>query len=621
MLNQHLELVCGDPEGICSNKINGGEIHVKNPVSFTRFVFPFAYKKNNSVKVPASDLYYKKCEYSGLDDEIFQQRLKYFTKETRKCMYERAAWFQIPKDKWEQTPWGREEGVIFQNTFTGCKFKIRMSTPLLVLFEWEGNTDSDSKDEKENFHDILQTGFLICEVWFPDGRYLVDEKSGGRDEKTEKASSKGKTKKGACKGKKIIFDDLLYLNELFRCFDYPNYEEHWKKYKTAMANVPTDYPKGPTIQELLKPSEDKKDENKKDKDEAKTRIRAYFDRWCNLLTIPVKDGDGYYQIVSEDSCEQALASLVKADSKDTTEDDPLLIYGDYRAFVWSAAVLKEGGKSVARPFRTSQQDPAEFGHWIKFLNVDPPSDSSPISTGYSSQFEKEWARKRTYYRWVHFGTWYGFNYHAGVAVMSDKEDGKKSIYLTYFRYLYFDIILLLFYLRVTLFRFSNALTQIAQKEKGWRQKFVYLRRAFNKFTILYQFPLLSNQQQAIEMYDLARKHFDIDDFYAETKSEIDDTHEYLETVRANQLSEVGNKLANIGNAIAIFGIPLAVAGVIASLFSMDVEHLHVWEYLNTGFGFRPNWEFWTLFFIVIFGAGISWLFIKWWLKRQNIIDN
>jgi len=599
MIDKHLELVCGDPEKIFKyekKEEEGKKIAVKNSVSFTRFIFPFAYKKEKAKENIASDLYYEEYQHSSkLDKKIFLQRLKYFTLESRECMFQRAGWFQIPKEKWEQTPWGSKEGVVFQNTLNGCKFKIRMSPPILVLFEWEDNSSTESEKRKNNFHKILKTGFLICEIWFPDGSYLE------KDDKND-------DKKNGCKNNKIILDDLLYFNDLFRCFDYPLYTSHWDQYKQAMANIPTDYhQKELTVEKLLEPPKDKEAEDEKDKDEAEKRIRAYFDRWCKLLTIPIKEDKQYYQIVTSEQYKEALNYLLNP-KPDKQIKNPLLIYEDYRTFVWSAAVLKEGGRSIAKAFRTSQQDPIEFGHWIKFLNVDPPDSSGPSASASVSEFEKKWAKDRTYYRWVHFSTWYGFNYHAGVAIMAEKIGEQKSPYLSYFRHIYFDMILLLFYMRVTLFRFSNALTQIAQKASGWRKQFVYLRRAFNKFTILYQFPLFSNQQQAIEMYEIARKHFDIKEFYEETKREIDDTHEYLETKKANELSE-------LGNTIAQWGIPLAVAGVVASLFGMDLKHLHVWEYLTTGLGFRADPEFWILFAIVFLISIASWIVIRLWLKK------
>ena len=156
-----------------------------------------------------------------------------------------------------------------------------------------------------------------------------------------------------------------------------------------------------------------------------------------------------------------------------------------------------------------------------------------------SDFEREWVDKRTYKRWEHTGSWYGYSYHSG-ACLSKPDD--NMIFHPWSSY-YFDTSLLLFYIRLSLFRFSHQLTEIFKSEHHddkWRESLQKLRKDFSKFTVLYQFPLLSNQQQSLEMYELNRKCFDIEDFFKEIQSEIDNTHNFMESIH-------GNKLANSAN--------------------------------------------------------------------------
>lgn len=89
-----------------------------------------------------------------------------------------------------------------------------------------------------------------------------------------------------------------------------------------------------------------------------------------------------------------------------------------------------------------------------------------------------------------------------------------------------------------------------------------MREEFSHFAILYQFPSLSNQQQAIEMYSLARKRLDVDDLYREVQEEIASTHDSLEQAESN-------KLGKAANLIAQWGIPIALASVVASVFGMN----------------------------------------------------
>ncbi|MCI5163858.1 MAG: hypothetical protein D3917_17960, partial [Candidatus Electrothrix sp. AX5] len=77
---------------------------------------------------------------------------------------------------------------------------------------------------------------------------------------------------------------------------------------------------------------------------------------------------------------------------------------------------------------------------------------------------------------------------------------------------------------------------------------------------LYQFPLISNQQQGVEMYKIARESMDIDDLFKEVQEEISSTHEFLE-MRANR------RLGRIANIIAV----LAAVAAFGSLLSEDLR--------------------------------------------------
>ena len=118
------------------------------------------------------------------------------------------------------------------------------------------------------------------------------------------------------------------------------------------------------------------------------------------------------------------------------------------------------------------------------------------------KFERRWAKERTYHRWEELGTWYGFNYHSGVMIGPPFNTPHDTPIWRHFRQMYFDTALLLLYIRVTLFRFSRQLTKITSEyditESKSHKVFQCLRADFTTFTIRYQFPLLSNQQQAIE---------------------------------------------------------------------------------------------------------------------------
>ncbi|MGH8613413.1 MAG: hypothetical protein ACREYF_15710 [Gammaproteobacteria bacterium] len=62
-------------------------------------------------------------------------------------------------------------------------------------------------------------------------------------------------------------------------------------------------------------------------------------------------------------------------------------------------------------------------------------------------FEREWAKERTYRRWEEWGSYYGFNYHSG-AMLGPPETNPP--FWRHFAEVYFDQVLLLLYLRVSL---------------------------------------------------------------------------------------------------------------------------------------------------------------------------
>jgi hypothetical protein len=139
----------------------------------------------------------------------------------------------------------------------------------------------------------------------------------------------------------------------------------------------------------------------------------------------------------------------------------------------------------------------------------------------------------------------------------------------HFREMYFDQVLLILYIRMVLFRFSTQLSLISAHARDshhfswsdWGEDFERLRQDFALFTNLYQFPLLSNQQQGIEMYALARKCMDVDDLFREVKEEIQGTTDYLMQKRAQEQADVSNRLAQTSSRLSwlgFIGLPVAL---------------------------------------------------------------
>jgi len=480
-----------------------------SPATFTRFVLPFAYKiDDTNIGEETPDLFYT---VNPMENLSFTKRRKYLTRETSGMLYNTAYWLDMCPG-WEETPWGKGEVIA---TLRSQKFLIGMLPPRIVLFEAKAEFDSEQKKRGPLLQtpSVLQTGFLLLDLYFPQQEKIP------------------------------LLDDLLHLNESFRYFGMP-YDSHAEHFKINFGEIPIHY----------------------SKNEIKTRIRdlnnleAYFERWANLLETPIKQNGKVYRLFPEEWAENARNLSYNKGAANYNAN--WQIYDDNRTYVWTAAFLEQGGHTLQATFELewaaakARLEAKRFGHWHRLLNVDNPDFTSEKNTHrFMSRFESDWADQRTYKRWEDDGSWYGFSYHSGALI------ARKNQYPPFSSY-YFDTSMLLFYIRLTLFRFSAELTSAIGQEHDQNYRFRKLRKTFSEFTVRYQFPLLSNQQQHLEMYELNRKYFDIDDFFKEIKQEIDNTHDFFESVEANQLSKTANQLAT-------WGIPMAAAGLVTGIFGIS----------------------------------------------------
>ena len=471
----------------------GGDLNLKigkpnasenDPVAtYSRFVLAFAFQLQSVTNVSRpGTLYYKVNEKKDLS---YIKRRKYFTRETADTLYERGQWLTLCDD-WGQTTWGKAEVTVM---LRDKPFNIGMLPPQIVIFE----TPEIKHQQNPN---ILQTGFLYVDLYFPEQQANHPQ-----------------------------LDDLLVLNEFFRYFGIP-YDFHANIFKNMFSEIPVSPNSYKTIGSL-------------------EPLERYFERWAALLEIPLEFNGQYYQLFTQEWADSAKDWMYNR--PDSTNLEHWQIYADNRCYVWTAAFLDKGGETLKASFKPSEHKliASDYGHWIKLLNVDnPPFDfqllrykDSQYTHEAVTRFESEWAEVRTYKRWESTGSWYGFSYHS-AAILAPPE---RMVFFPSTTY-YFDATLLLLYIRMNLFRFGRELSKVMQdnldnqghsdkqikQQKKTMEKLRKLRRQFSEFTVLYQFPMLSNQQQAIELYEINRQFLDIEQLFKETKQKIENTHEFLE---------------------------------------------------------------------------------------------
>lgn len=496
---------------------------------------PFAYRPEQDSTLSTAQLYFAPAPP---DDQILREA--YLTQETADVLFKRARWmrFQGPVEHWDVAVSGRD----------GQALAVTIASPWLVLFESPDRLEDNPASSEE---DLLRAGFLLVEFYFPEGQE-----------------------------NRPNLDDLLTVNELFRYWQspFPRHAEV-KGYKRLLDHVPlklTD-PQSPLIKDC--PTAD-----------------IYLERWASFLELPIKLGNDIGRLYPVQWDKDTRAWVIRhqglsAQGKTTaSKSRGWAVYADERAFVWTCALLKKGGNELRQTFKQAEHaanaPPWSFGHWIKLLNVDPPTkagaeEKPPPSeeelvrrTHNSFRFEQDWAKQRTYLRWAELGTFYGFAYHGGAMLAEPMEEPPLW---RHFGQMYFDQVLLLLYLRVTLFRFSARLNDFssAAMERSFHvadngeclRQFQQIRRAFMHFTNLYQFPLISNQQQGIEMYALAREVMDVDEFYREVKEEIHNANDYLTARENHSLTDTTTKLSKV--ATLILPIVLASSFLGMNMFSAE----------------------------------------------------
>jgi hypothetical protein len=208
-----------------------------------------------------------------------------------------------------------------------------------------------------------------------------------------------------------------------------------------------------------------------------------------------------------------------------------------------------------------------------------------VSSHDTSVFHRSWTKARTYTRWAHAGTLYGFTAHSGVQLAPHSTNPPVQ---RHFETMYFDAVLLLLYVRTVAFTFSAALGRLgaqardtAMSEDGTeavrsvRAECARIRRDFMFFNSLYQFPLLSTYQQSVDLYSLARSHMNLETLWREVREEIDGTDRVTAAHASErtadelyQLAFHGKRLSEIALVASRLGLGLAFSAFAAQAWGL-----------------------------------------------------
>ncbi len=297
-----------------------------------------------------------------------------------------------------------------------------------------------------------------------------------------------------------------------------------------------------------------------------TRCGAHLAHWLELLEAPLCVGDKHFDLLGPGEADVLRKQWDQQGARTTgwTPDGmhtTAFMHDDDRAFVSSTAIARASLGDAWPPGQAVQ--PEAFPAWVALLNVD--YGANPQTTA----FEAEWAKPRSYTRWAHYGTLFGFTSHSSCTLMNINNYSPVWLHT---RSMYLDQTRLLLYVRSTVYRFSNRLVQHAVKQRasrdtdrGERKQLLCdaesLLSQLADFINLYQFPLLSNQQQAVELYALQRRHLDIDDLFIEVQREAEGTHRHLDVQRTRWQADFGAHIQHIAFPMAAAALTSAVLAI------------------------------------------------------------
>jgi hypothetical protein len=143
---------------------------------------------------------------------------------------------------------------------------------------------------------------------------------------------------------------------------------------------------------------------------------------------------------------------------------------------------------------------------------------------------------------------------------------------------------------------------------------------------MYQFPLLSNQQQALELYQMLRENLGVLPLFGEVKEEVETTDEFLTAWLQNQ-TQIGQiKMAKEEGKIAKATLRLTVVATVGLIITFALDYLAADPLISGRLVLPwskefiwPGWQFWVAV-LLLFGVALCFmaglLFFSDWLHKQ-----
>lgn len=207
--------------------------------------------------------------------------------------------------------------------------------------------------------------------------------------------------------------------------------------------------------------------------------------------------------------------------------------------------------------------------FMRLCFVDAPGEGLP----YAKEFMTDFESKHCYDRFLHWDTRHMFSPYSYAMIGSGGFFGSEL--LQHFRRMYFQMMLLTqveFATYVAISgRVSRAMDEADQSPAGirgrnFKQTILQIEEEFLDFIHRFRFTGVSNQVQAIEMFDLWRRHTRLEALFEDVKEELGGAVQYLfakdEADQANS-ARVLNAIVAIGGLFGLALSSLSVSGAVA----------------------------------------------------------
>jgi hypothetical protein len=225
----------------------------------------------------------------------------------------------------------------------------------------------------------------------------------------------------------------------------------------------------------------------------------------------------------------------------------------------------------------SADDPADQlyrgvsrGDWVRLCFVD---EAGSAELPYDETFLKDFEREHCYDRFYSGGTRYLFAGHS-LSVVGHGPFFDVKIQ-RHFRRIYFDMALIAQFEYASLLAFSNRISRavelrdVMMDDERFSRDMTGIQAEFLQFVHRFRPTGISNQMQGREMFNMLRKHLDLDRLFTDLQTEITSATAFLRAQEQQLETQATSRLSVVATVGATMGLAFTLLGMNV-LFSSDM---------------------------------------------------